>query len=429
MKTDEQQTATSAESAALSDTNARPASRRARLLAFASSLTIPTIVGDRSLRSALFAFTLSRTIVLVIFILVGVMKTTPDAFPGHVDTYISVHRAPIARVLRQEVLTADINWYIGIAEHGYEPGDFNAEVPHNWAFFPLFPLLLRLASYITGEFVLTGMLLSHLFFLVGLFLMHRLCLLSGLMADDADRCLFYLAVFPTSYFFSLPLPESLFLMLTVGSFYLAKRERWLLAGLCGALASATRTTGVLLLPALAVLYWQMYRPLRQMRPIRKDALALLLIPLGLVSFMIYLQAITGNAFAFKDAMAAWGRKAGLFVSPLYDYLRQPGEIAAHWDFKLVNFLAVVIALVCSLVLLKRRQFPLAVYALLSVLVALSSALLQSQARYAMVIFPVYMVLATLGRRPKVDQLMRAIFLVLFGLMTAMFAAHFTLALS
>jgi len=56
-------------------------------------------------------------------------------------------------------------------------------------------------------------------------------------------------------------------------------------------------------------------------------------------------------------------------------------------------------------------------------------LLQSQARYAMVVFPAYMVLARAGRRERVDQLIRAIFLVLFALMTALFAAHFTIALS
>jgi chromosome condensin MukBEF MukE localization factor len=64
-----------------------------------------------------------------------------------------------------------------------------------------------------------------------------------------------------------------------------------------------------------------------------------------------------------------------------------------------------------------------------VLVALSSALLQSQARYAMVVFPVYLALAMAGRHAKIDQLIRNAFLVLFALMSALFAAHFTLALS
>jgi len=386
---------------------------------------IRRLLSDRSVRATLFFGVLSRVIILIIFLGIGWMKTAPDFFPGHIDAQISARRA-VARVVRQEVLTADVNWSIGIAEQGYQQGPFNADVAHNWAFFPLFPMILRLASYVTGEFVLTGMALSHLFFLLALYLLHRLCLRLGLTADDADRCLSYLAFFPTSYFLSLPLPEALFLMLTVGSFYLAKRERWWLAGLCGAFASATRTTGVLLLPALAVLYWQTYRPLR---PWRKDILALLLIPGGLVCFMIYLKVITGNPLAFAGAMAAWGREAGFFLWPLYDYLRHPAEIAAHWDFRLLNFLAAILALAAGGVLLKRRQFALGAYTLLTALVALSSTMLQSQARYMMVVFPIYLVLATWGRRTKVNQMVFAIFLVLFALMTALFAAHFTMALS
>lgn len=386
------------------------------------------LLGDRSVRAALFIGTLSRALVLGIFLLVGWTKTVPDVFPGHFDASISANQAP-ARVLRQQVQTADVNWSIGVAERGYDQERFNADVPHNWAFFPLYPILLRLASYLTGEFLLTGMALSHFFFLLALFLLHRVCLRFGLTADDADRCLSYVAFFPTSYFFSLPLSEALFLMLSVGSFYFAKSERWWLAGSCGAFASATRTTGVLLLPALAILYWQKYRPLRQKGPWRKDILALLLVPAGLVGFMIYLKLVTGNAFAFKGAMAAWGRQGGFFLWPLFDYLRHPAEIATHWDFRLLNFLAAVLALACGAVLLKRRQFDLACYTLLSVLVALSSTLLQSQARYMMVVFPLYLVLATWGRRAPVDRMIFAIFLVLFGLMTAMFAAHFTLALS
>jgi Gpi18-like mannosyltransferase len=386
---------------------------------------IRRLVCDRSVRAALFYGLLSRIIVLLIFLGVGWMRTNPDFYPGHTDATVSAHRAPI-HVLRGEVLTADVNWSVGIAEHGYQPGPFRADVHRNWAFFPLFPLILHLMSHLTGEFVLTGMVLSQLFFLLGLFLLHRLCLNFGLTADASDRCVTYLAFFPTSYFFSLPLTEALFLMLTVGSFYFAKQERWWLAGLCGAFASATRTAGVLLLPALAVYYWQTHRPLR---PLRKEILALLLVPLGLVGFMIYLKVTTGNPLAFRDSMAVWGREAGFFLRPLYDYLRHPGEIAAHWDFRLVNFLAAGFALIAGGVLMSRRQFALGIYTLLSVFLALSSSLLQSQARYMMVVFPVYLVLATWTARPKVHQMVFAIFLVLFGLMTALFAAHFTLALS
>jgi hypothetical protein len=287
-------------------------------------------------------------------------------------------------------------------------------------------MLLRAAAFVTGEYMLTGMLLSHLFFLLALILLHRIAALFGLEAADADRCVFYVAAFPVSYFFSLPLTESIFLFLTVGSVYFAKRERWWTAALFGACAAATRTTGVLMLPTLMLLYWQTYR---RFRPVRASFFSPALVPLGLVSFMVYLHFLTGNAFAFKDAMAAWGRRTGLFLWPLYEFLREPLWIAAEWDFRLLNFAAALIVLACGFLLLKRRAYALAFYALASTFVALSSALLQSQARYAMVVFPAFMVLAVAGRRVWVDQLIRGVSLALLSLMAAMFAAHFSIALS
>lgn len=400
---------------------------RQRLRALPGANKVSRLVTDSSARAALFVFVLSRILVLTIFVIVGLLRVSPDPeFPGYSAVVVSARKATIGRILRQEVMTADANWYLGIAENGYDRQAFEVDKAHNWAFFPLYPLLLRLASYVTREFVLTGVALSHFFFLLALFLMHRTCMLFGQTESDANRSIFYLAFFPVSYFFSLPLTESLFLMLTVSSFFFAKRERWWSAGIAGALASATRASGVLLLPVLLLMYWQARKKLR---PFRTDALAPWLVPAGLLCYMLYLRSITGNAFAFKDAMAAWGRKAGFFFTPLLDYLWQPSEIAAHWNFRFLNFGAAACVLICGLVLLKRREFVLALYTLSSVLLALSSGLLQSQARYAMVVFPAYMVLARAGRRERVDQTIRAVFLVLFALMSALFAAHFTVALS
>lgn len=406
-------------------------SLRNRLRPRVARLPFANVVGrtlrKQSTRAALYTFWLTRTIILVIFILAGQIKSLPDPYnPGVVNTSLSLSRVPVAHILSEEATTADANWYITIAAHGYERRAFETTTHHNWAFFPLYPLLLRAAAQLTGEFTLTGMFISHLFFFFALLYLHKTALAFGLDADAASRAIFYLAIFPVSYFFSLPLTESIFLLLTTASFYFAKRERWWIAGLCGALASATRFTGILLLPALAVLYWQTYR---DFWPPRKSLLALGLIPAGLFGFMIYLHAITGNALAFKGALAAWGRNTGFFLMPLLGYLRHPFDIIGPWSPHFLNFWAATITLVCGLVLLKRRAYALCCYALLSAFVALSSVLLQSQARYAMVVFPTFMVLASWGRKTSVDTLIRTVSLVLLSLMTAFFAAHFSIAMS
>jgi hypothetical protein len=115
--------------------------------------------------------------------------------------------------------------------------------------------------------------------------------------------------------------------------------------------------------------------------------------------------------------------------PLLGYLRHPLDLIGPWNPQFLNFWAATITLICGLVLLKRRAYALCCYALLSAFVALSSVLLQSQARYAMVVFPTFMLLASWGRKTSVDTLIRTVSLVLLSLMTALFAAHFSIAMS
>jgi hypothetical protein len=383
-------------------------------------------VSKPSIRAAVFNFTFSRIIVLTILIAGGQINlATSGGVEQPRQVNLSFRKAPIARNLRGTVMRADVNWYAGIVLEGYHKSTFKTDKHYNWTFFPLFPVLWRLAWNVTGELPITGMLLSHVFFLVALFFVHRSALAFGYEERIANRALFYLAFFPTSYFYSLPMPESLFLLLTAASLNSAGRGRWLAAGLCGALASATRFPGVLLLPALVALYWQTHG--RNWRP--REVLCLCLIPVGLLSFMAYLQAITGNAFAFKDVMVTWGRSPSIFLVPLFDFLRDPLVLTNQWDFRVVNFAAAVLALICGVMLLRKRRWAFGVYTLGSILVTLSSVMLQSQARYAMVLFPMYMVLAAAGERRRVDEVIRTVWVALLSLITALFAAYFSFTLS
>src|SRR5205085_4568702 len=130
---------------------------------------------------------------------------------------------------------------------------------HKWAFFPVYPLVVRAAARLSGDYALSAMTLSNLFLLLALVLLHKTALVFGSDEKVADRAVLYAAAFPTSYFFSVAQTESLFLLLSVGWFYAARREQWLAAGLTGAVASARRAIGIVLLRALLVLYLQRRR--------------------------------------------------------------------------------------------------------------------------------------------------------------------------
>ncbi|MEA2176405.1 MAG: hypothetical protein QOD00_3997 [Blastocatellia bacterium] len=381
------------------------------------------------MRSALFAFALTRLIIFFILIMATNLsfdEPVRDFGPGVQEPRISLAREEVAQKLGRAMLYADGLWYANIARDGYERQPFDAGAQHTWAFFPLYPLMLRAASRLTGEYALTGSFLSNIFLLLALVLTHQTVRAFGYHESDADRTIFYMAAFPTSYFFSLPVTESLFLLLTVGCFLAARRGRWWLAGILGALATATRPTGILIMPGLLVQYWQTHRGEKFWR---KELLALLPVPLGLLAFMFFLRETTGDALAFLKVQAAWGHRAGFFLRPLFDYLTNPLEISVRWDFRLLNFAAAVTTLACGIILAKRRQWSLSLYTLLCIIVPLSALALQSISRYALTIFPIFIILALAGRRPRLDQTIRAIFLTLLALMTAIFAIHFSTAMS
>jgi Gpi18-like mannosyltransferase len=382
---------------------------------------------DRSIRDAFFVFILTRTLIFFILICAGqlTVSTYPD-INAH-DAFISFDRPQIARKLRETMSHADVAHYVELSQTGYlhAPFDVNNSHSQQFAYFPLHPILLWLLGHVTNDVILWGAALCNLFFFLVLVFLHKLTLAFGYDEPVARRTVFYLAAFPASYFFSIPMTESLFVLLSGASFYAAKREHWWTAGVIGLFASATRLTAVLLLPALLVLSWQMYRSLR----LRK-ILGLLLIPFGLFAYMFYSWWASGDALAFKHAAAAWGHQPSIFfLSSLTKWLIHPDVIAAPWNVHLFNVCSALLCFVCIYVLARRREWALALYTFMSVLVPLSSGVLQSLERYTMGFFPVFIALGIAVKSEHLDQSIRFVFVFLLGIMTALYAAAYTNALT
>ena len=192
----------------------------------------------------------------------------------------------------------DAGHYVAIAHEGYLD-------PKRAAFFPLYPLLVRAVGWVTGSLVWSGVFVALLALAAALYLLHRLVTLEA-GERYARPALLVTALFPTAFFLSAIYTESLFLALTVGAFYAARRERWAVAALCGALAAATRNTGVLLVVPLALMP----------RTRRRDALWLGAIPLGLVAVLGY-WAHRGNWKAPFDAQQFWDRSFSFLGGALH----------------------------------------------------------------------------------------------------------------
>jgi hypothetical protein len=173
---------------------------------------------------------------------------------------------------------------------------------------------VRIAGAPVGSALVGGALASTALLGVALVVLHRLVTLDHDRAV-ARNAVLVTALFPMSFFFSAVYGESLFLALSIGAVYAARRERWAWAGALGGLAAMTRSAGVVLLVPLALIYlWDVGRPsLRARRRLRADVLWLGLVPLGLAAYCGFLALQGLDALAPFHAQEVWFRSfAGPF---------------------------------------------------------------------------------------------------------------------
>ena len=262
--------------------------------------------------------------------------------------------------------------------------------------------------------------ISNITFFSALILVHRLAR-AEFDKRTADISVVLLCVAPGSYIFSAAYTESLFLFCLTGAFLLIQSRKWVPAGILTAAAVLTRNLGVgLLLPYV----WVAARPLLvridsvQNPPLGKWELVRIglggLAPVvGLVCFMLYLQSITGDALAFVHVQKAWGRSVGNPFSPMLAGLIYPSKLpASDW----VSFVEAWVAMVLIVKLTLMRRPLLLVLALFLTLVPLAAGL-ASFTRYALVIFPLWLVLAnSLAKRPQITIPFVAMLATLNGFM-------------
>jgi hypothetical protein len=209
--------------------------------------------------------------------------------------------------------------------------------------------------------------------------------------------------------------------LSVGAFYAARIDRWAVAGVCAALASATRSAGIVLVVPLVILWWKSTG--RRARDLAWIALA----PAGLVAYSVYLAASIGDGFAYLHLQEVWFRSfAGPFgavpdgLVAAWDGLRQivSGQrahvyftaaggdpIAVGWhNLELFGFLLLAVGAVVGVL----RRLPAAYGAYVVAALALPLSLpvgpqpLMSLPRFLAVLFPLFMwlALACRGRRRR-----------------------------
>lgn len=259
------------------------------------------------------------------------------------------------------------DWYVTILDGGYHLQSYvhTQSEAANWAFFPLFPLLAGLVRSITGfpaDLALVFTAKACFFFAIMAFL--KLC---HTYKPDINLTLCGAALIASPYaiYANTGYTEPLFLLLTSLSFIFMKQGRFVLSGLSGGALSGVRTVGI----AIGFSYLlASIRPFIASPARRLDILlGLMLIPLGLSAYMVFLHHTMGDAMAFSHIQVVWDRSIQNPISVLLNSI----------GINKVNILYIVNLLLAFFMIVRLYRdslSDLAIFSLLATLIPLSTGM-------------------------------------------------------
>ena len=306
----------------------------------------------------------------------------------------------------------DSNHYIFLADKWYtNQGDDRLLI----VFFPLYSILIKFVKIFVPNTIVSGILVSNICLIFTCFYLVKL-VEPDYGQETGFRVVKYLLIYPFSFFLSIVFTESLFLMLLVMFFYYMRKKDWLLAGFLGFFASLSRLYGILLLvPACAEVVlssefksfirswdWKKYRFY-----LLKICVFLLLIPAGIIVYLCLNKAITGDWFRFLEYQRNhWTNEFGFIGNTLKGIMSgaiNPREgfesrICLWWP-AISSF---VLALSMMLYGIRKMRITYILFMIVYTYIAYSPSWLISAERYMLVLFPMYIPLAVLGRKKWAD---------------------------
>lgn len=305
------------------------------------------------------------------------------------------------------------------------------------AFFPLYPGVISIISKpisldfpsLTINSIFVGLLISNLAFLISLILLYDLIRL-----DFSKKIAFWviiaLLIFPTSFYFASLYNESLFLLLSISTFYFVRKQKWWLAGILGMIASATRVFGILIFFALLIEAWQQKKSI-------KEVIWICLIPLGLLFYMYYQWIFFQDPFSFYNLQTIVGEQHQkniiLFPQIIFRYFKMLFTVNFHnpiYQTLILEFVTGIMFLILPIYgYFKKIRLSYIFYALVGFLLPTIQGSLSSSPRYILILFPSFLCLALLiSGFPKWGKITYVLFsLVFLGIETMLFLRGFWVA--
>ncbi|MFM7408647.1 MAG: hypothetical protein ACKO3K_18810 [Cuspidothrix sp.] len=185
--------------------------------------------------------------------------------------------------------------YRNIVTEGYEFADDGKQ--HNIAFFPLFPTSIFILMKLGFSFEIAGLIINNLAFLAMLYFLYG-WLKKQCNITVAQWTIAVMVYCPMSLFTGVIYTEGLYLLLSTIALRAFDEKQYIWTAICGAMATATRPTGMVLIPAFFIAAWKQRKP-----PIAY--IAGLLSGIGLLIFGFYCWLHFDNFLAFIAAQKGW----------------------------------------------------------------------------------------------------------------------------
>ena len=295
----------------------------------------------------------------------------------------------------------DAGFYFGIAQHGYawtlhspphsvHPSSFAA-------FFPLFPLAIRLFSYLTfGHYIAAALIvvvLSGAASALGVWaLAARVC-----DRKIADRAVVLYCLFPGAMTFGMLYSEPLGIALSAAALLALLSRRWVLAGICGALCTAERPDLIVIAAVLGIAALHAVWTRREWRALLAPALA----PLGLLAFFGYLgHRYHDYLFWFQIEQKDWGAHFDGGVRTFQVLFWQIPGVTQYPAYNVIIIaVAVFTAAAIGLMIAARLPLPLTLFSILVFLAVLTPSTPGVKPRLVWTAFPIF--IGAAAKLPKV----------------------------
>jgi hypothetical protein len=316
----------------------------------------------------------------------------------------------------------DAEHYLLIAAQGYEVGSSRC------AFYPLFPLLIRCASIVTGgSQLVVGMVLSNLLSLVG-WLVFFAMVRRRFGESTAILALTLLVAFPGSLFFQFVYTESLFFLLVMLLLLGLQQDRFWLALVSAFLLPLTRAVGLF---CIVPLFWEWMTsspssfwlnlrtkiPFDKMNAVtdlshtgestkslrqiwRRGTWLLLAPPLGWAVYLLLMKETTGNALQGFVAQKQFGMQS---IGNIFNLPHFLSSLVMPSNFHEVRGSLVdrcsFILLIYSLPIIWRLGTTWFLWSVFLGIVPALSGMFVSYTRFASVVFPVFVAMAIFMDKP------------------------------